>query len=216
MKYYESFNNGHELLRNNSLDQELITITNEIGVLNQSARNENKRIQSIFNSYGWEIEKQIPGSGYRIDFYKDRVAIEIALSLFEEIFKDLIKLKYSAEIERSIDVGVIFVPERSLRNNPANTNFNLVCKTIGFFKEVLEIPIVCMALKGFTTGEIPEAKTKKEAILEAIGKNPGITQGKIKGMYGIPTTSVFIQLEMEGKITRIESGRSFKLFIKNS
>lgn len=211
---FQSFNNGFEILRGKKLDKDIFAILEEIGTLQGHPKEENRRIQSIFINHGWHREKKLVKGGYRIDFFKEKVGVEVALSLFEEIFKDLIKLMYAADIEGYIDIGVIIVPETPLRNNPANTHFDNVCKTLRFFERVIRIPIVCFSLDGFVVGKLPLGTSERDAVLKAILEKPGITQGEIKKRYGISTTSVFISLEKENKIRREYDGQSFRLYPK--
>jgi len=63
------------------------------GILLEITEIDHYRIQQLFYSRGWEIEKRIlPETTWRWDAYKDKVIVSIEFSLIDAVHRDFFRL----------------------------------------------------------------------------------------------------------------------------
>lgn len=138
---YYSHKVATEILQQKELFDEIKEIAESVTEINH------KGIQSLFKQRGWAVKgekvKVLEDSQFSYDAFKNKVAVEIELSLHGFLFRDYFKFLIGHYFNR-IDVGVLFV-----RNTPydvANPYFSLARKDIQRFTPLLSVPILLVGI----------------------------------------------------------------------
>lgn len=138
---YYSHKGAMEILQQKGLLDEIKQIAKSVTEVNHN------KIQSLFKERKWNVKgekaKVLEGSQFSYDAVKDKVAVEIELSMHGLLFKDYFKFLIGHHFKK-IDVAVVFV-----RNNPydvANPYFSLARKDIQRFTPLLPVPIFLVGI----------------------------------------------------------------------
>lgn len=117
----------------------------------------NKDIDSKFRKNGWSphrIKIENIGSFGEVDFFKDRVAIEVSFTHRSFIGIDLLKLKtLSFSIKNEIDLGVMIVATQDFQKThfpktQGSMTFEQLIRYLNeVYKTTIDVPILVIGLK---------------------------------------------------------------------
>ncbi|RHJ95421.1 restriction endonuclease [Bacteroides sp. AM07-16] len=140
-------------LRFNEINQEKVNIGKKVQKGKQSAIN--YLLKEFFIEKGWEAEKKVfndSDNDLVIDFWKNKIGIDVAFNHRSFIGGDLLRLQAGAEIKNMINFGIYVCGTKNFLRNVSNDHSSMVCfERVKWYLEnfysVLTVPILLVGFE---------------------------------------------------------------------
>ena len=114
---------------------QLVELKQSASITNLSAEKDHNDVQRFLESRSWETEvKKFPVSGYSLDAFKNKTAVEIERSLIDAVHRSLFRCIWAYH-KNLIDVLVFIVPTYK------EPRFRNVVRDLKAFKEIIPCPL---------------------------------------------------------------------------